>query len=895
MVSSLMLFLMLNSVALAEEKPKAKSLKLLTDRTWFSQVVNVPRRVTDDALACVVVSEPLSPGLAVEGYELVERSGLLGVCKHQQTRETEWTVQTRERKEIVPWTTTSSEQHTIQQTHSTQVCPLPGSTLAARPSAISPLPLPKSVETDAAFKIHNKSPEGPVLEYYYETEEESRIYVNAQYRLKKRFDAGSHGEVWKATRKQAEKEEHFVLKRLFLELGESMAQMGLREAHFGAVLQGEPHVTRFVEHFFRPNHVIKGKDNVSQPQSTPELWLVFYDEGKSLRQYLYKKVDVFYHADGTGHGGAGVVLQPSQFWEKLRTDARGESVLREIMRQLLQGVSSLHARGITHRDIKPSNILVSIPPSSKTSAVVPTPLVKLADFGSAVDEFTLKKLYAARAGSSANTGPSQAEETREYQPPEVLFSENGQPYDYIVPEAYDLWSVGVVFLEMVLGSPQVFLISPRERAKVDAVLDTQQRLQREKQSDDKSGLRTKAYLLHVLTKEFCIFQPGSRQLRSLYDKYALVTESCHFGRFNQTVVQRDPLKRGLEDIWGLDLIWRLLQWHPSERISAKHALQHAFFRGPYVCKESGRKFATKDDLLLHEQYLEAQKARENIFASVVRARYETPDQFVCPHCGRVFSTAQSCEQHAHARRHNMHSNFCNLKAPHLSAAIRNESKPLHIHSSDSRVGTAMFQGRRKYMEDFVLVLTEEQLLQNQEDSKALGFDLYAVVDGHLGLAAATYVVKNLPLILCRHFAGLSTLKNEISSGHSKLPDTTGNVSAEHELSEKFALRQTFLELHEGFLWSLDDMKSNSNNSTNDTAVGEYFSGCTLTVVLYFHKEKRIVSANVGDSRAVAWLPARPHDRHNFAANDIVPLSMDHCPNNQDERSRIESSGGFREA
>lgn len=887
--------LLLQCVTRAVEKSEVTSRKLLTDRAWFSQVANVPRRVTDDALACVAVSDPLQPGVAVEGYELVERSGLLGVCKHQQPRQPPWPMDARKQMGVVPWSTTSSERSTL-----TPVCPLPGAASASRRFPAPPLRLPKAVETDAAFKLQSKTLEGPVLEYHYETEDARRIYVNAHYRLKKRFDAGSHGEVWRATRRQGGKEEQFVLKRLFLELGESMAQMGLREAHFGVVLQGERHVARFVEYFFRPNHGIERQETPSHFQATPELWLVFHDEGKSLRQYLYERVEVFYDGDGHGQGGAGVVLQPSRFWEKLRTDALGENVLREIMRQLLEGVASLHARGITHRDIKPSNILVSIPPTSLTSTVAPMPLVKLADFGSAVDDYTLKNLYAASAGSTRPAGPSQAEETREYQPPEVLFGDHGQPYDYLAPEAYDLWSVGVVFLEMVLGSPQVFLISPRERVKLDVVLNAQQRLKRERHgSSEESGWRTKAYLLHVLTKEFCIFQPGSRQLRSLYDKYALVTESCHFGRFNQTLVERDPLKRGLEDSWGLDLIWRLLQWHPSARISAKEALQHAFFQGPYVCHESGRQFATKDELLLHERYLEAQRARESVFASVVRTRYELPDQFTCPQCGRVFSTARSCNQHALARRHNLHSNFCSFRAPHIFAAIQTESKPYHTRQPHlSHVGTALFQGRKKYMEDFVLVLSEQQLQQKwTARQEALGFDLYAVVDGHLGSAAALYVVKTLPYLLCRYFAAISKPKQDIMRTHSS--GTASNVSAELKLAETFALRQTFLELHEGFLHSLDDIASDGDSDSrhhgdaaNSTGVEEYFSGCTLTVVLHFRHEKRIVSANVGDSRALAWFPPKSHEHPDSTDDDIVPLSMDHSPNDPRERSRIESSGGF---
>ncbi|TDH70652.1 hypothetical protein CCR75_007167 [Bremia lactucae] len=881
------LLVLLQSLVLERFVAEIAPQKLLTDRTWFSQVANVP--VVVDALACMAVSDPLHPGVAVEGYELVERLGLLGVCKHQQTPQMQWPVPDRNMVQIIPCTLLSSN---VDRRHLT-VCPLPGAAKASQQFSAPPLPLPELVKKDADIRIPPNSPEGPMLEYHYATEEAERIYVNAHYRLKKKFDAGSHGEVWRATRSQGKKDEQFVLKRLYLELGENMVQMGLREAHFGALLQNELHVSRFVEYFFRPAKAVEKLENTMPLTSTPELWLVFRDEGKSLRQYLYEKLEVLSGADGEGHSGAGVVLQPSRFWEKLRTDVWGESVLREIMRQLLVGVASLHARGITHRDIKPSNILVFIPPSLSSSTTnPPMPLVKLADFGSAVDDYTLKNLYRMKAASTPSVGPSQAEETREYQPPEVLFSETGQPYDYTAPEAYDLWSVGVVFLEIVLGSPHVFLISPRERAKMDVVLNAQQRLRRKRQSNE-AGWRTKAYLLHVLTHDFCIFQPGPQQLRSLFDTYALVSESCHFGRFNRTVIERDPLKKGLQDMWGLDLIWRLLQWHPKDRITAIKALEHAFFQGAYVCNDSGRQFATKDELLLHERYLKVQKARDSIFASVVRPRYELPDRFTCPHCGRIFSTAHSCELHAHARRHMTNSSFCTFEASKITTAIRSETKAIDLPKPrHSRVSMALFQGRKKYMEDFVLVVTEDELFEKYgascEGSKPLGFHLFAVVDGHLGVTAATFVVENLPRVLFRLFAALANTNESSTRVYSSESFTVHNGSVERKVAETFALRQTFLELQEGFLLS----SSNDELDLKEKVIeGEYFSGCTLTVVLYFYQEQRVVSANVGDSRALAIFPTVSAPSATFPRN-VVPLSKDHCPNDSHERFRIESSGGF---
>lgn len=733
-------------------------------------------------------------------------------------------------------------------------------------------------------------------------EDLERLYVNSRYRLKDRFDAGSHGEVWLATTAAAPG--RFVLKRLFLELGDEMVHMGLREAHFGALLSGERHVTRFIEYFFRPplgsaatratprtdpesfhGQELDASSNGNsthrhthhhQPEApTPELWLVFHDEGMSLRHFLYSKQETY---SGSDEGTGGVILQRSLFWDKMRTDAKGELVLREILRQLLEGVAALHARGITHRDIKPSNILLTIATGEAGNAAVPAPVVKLADFGSAVDDYTVRHLYPA------GKGPSQAEETREYQPPEVLFDDYGKPFDFAHPLAYDMWSVGVVFLEMVLGSPQVFMISPRAQVKLDAELQHRQQHRKPQHEDDpvaNEQTRSKAYLLHVLTHEFCIFQPPSQQLRTLWDKYALVSESCHFGKFNKTVVERDPLHKGLENPYALDLMWKMLQWLPERRISAAEALEHAFFRGPYVCASSGRQFATKKELELHKRYLRVQEKRDRKFAIMVREPVEAPDEFECGHCHRKFATVASCEQHLHARRHfgagSMH--FCRFEAPDVAAAIQHETAESLSTSSTVEsplsttldVGMALLQGRKKYMEDFLLV----------QRIPALGdAEVYAVSDGHLGSAAATFVLSNLVEVLTRHFSEISS---RTSTASHPLRDDRDRESA-----EKMAMRQTFLELHEQFLlYAVENFGSSSPNGT--IISDEYFSGCTLTVIVYFPNERRLVSANVGDSRSIAWVPSEPADD---IQDTIIPLSMDHWPDVADERARIESSGGF---
>ena len=110
-----------------------------------------------------------------------------------------------------------------------------------------------------------------------------------------------------------------------------------------------------------------------------------------------------------------------------------------------------------HRDIKPSNILCqsNFDLENKASLESDASQIQcvLGDFSSALDVFARENFYT--------TGPSRWEQTDEYAPPEAIF---GSAYrNNEISPSFDSWSIGIVALELLLGTPNVFSVDQRTR------------------------------------------------------------------------------------------------------------------------------------------------------------------------------------------------------------------------------------------------------------------------------------------------------------------------------------------------------------------------------------------------------------------------------------------------
>jgi serine/threonine protein kinase/serine/threonine protein phosphatase PrpC len=368
------------------------------------------------------------------------------------------------------------------------------------------------------------------------------------------FARGHFGEVWRG--KLSRKTEHewdckpapdtisdafassrVILKRILLHQGSDLRLSAEREVYFGRLLCGSsPHLARFVHTFERT------------PSSGSEQWLVFKDEGESLERLIYAPEAV------GGSQGLQLVTQ-SEWWRDMRLQRKGRRTLKTILRHVFAAVDVSHAKfGIVHRDIKPANVFVKLDGDFVEA--------RLGDFGSAVDARSRSELYGA-------SGPSMAQETSEYSPPEVLF---GDDRGVERTSKYDMWSLGVMMAEVLaLGSPKAFSQISRKTTRLA--------LERELRGVHPKA-RAVAYRLRAML-ELCIVPPNTQVA-------PLLTWDCTETALMEVFKERDPLSVGFESVWTLRLLRKLLSWDPSERPTAGRALEHAFFRdsenaGGWMC------------------------------------------------------------------------------------------------------------------------------------------------------------------------------------------------------------------------------------------------------------------------------------------------------------------------
>ena len=199
-----------------------------------------------------------------------------------------------------------------------------------------------------------------------------------------------------------------------------------------------------------------------------------------------------------------------------------EMVVKLYTYQLCSALTYLHAASICHRDIKPQNLLVD----------PKTHVLKLCDFGSA------KQLQSGEPNISYIC-------SRYYRAPELIFGAT----DY--SPAIDIWSVGCVMAELVLGYPMF--------------------------SGD-SGVDQLVEIIKVLGT------PSRDEINSMNPNYNELKFPQIKGHSLHKIFGNSI---GVE---ALDLLTKFLTYSPKQRITAAQALRHPYFdeiRDPSVRLKDG--------------------------------------------------------------------------------------------------------------------------------------------------------------------------------------------------------------------------------------------------------------------------------------------------------------------
>ncbi|OII74483.1 protein kinase [Cryptosporidium ubiquitum] len=390
-----------------------------------------------------------------------------------------------------------------------------------------------------------------------------------------------------------------VMKKMSHDLEESkMLYSVVREVFFGIILYCSPNVSRFL-HIFEES--IEEKKAVEDSNTKSHIWLVYRYEGVSLGNLLFE----------INENGS---LVPSEFWWKKvkgkRGETNGENIFKEILYQILQGLNSAHSLGIIHRDIKPSNIFIS---ETKNDSGLESFYIRVGDWGSAMiteDEKINREIFVSNNYKEilealyGKTGPTSEDETEGFQPPEVQFksfrSENDESPRRL---SYDIWSLGIVMLQMLWGNLQVFsvlnedsefqhilkriifhvkhLINEENNTGLnhdELVIDSVYRLSLMRlclldiqETNQGYYSRLDAFISGIIEKAI------QKSIKNSSQDVIGITKKCGDEYFSDLIRKYDPSGVGLESPEAMDLLKKLLKPKYKERISIKEAITHPYF------------------------------------------------------------------------------------------------------------------------------------------------------------------------------------------------------------------------------------------------------------------------------------------------------------------------------
>ena len=226
--------------------------------------------------------------------------------------------------------------------------------------------------------------------------------------------------------------------------------------------------------------------------------------------------------------------------EQNATFALPLDLARRFLYQILKGVAFCHQRGVLHRNLKPKHLLIDLSdrePGTRpdTDVIDKSDRTALLERAQRCGRVKMSDFALVRSASLPLRQYTKEVVTLWYRAPEVLMGGH-----YFA--AVDLWSVGCVFAEMLVGKP----LFP--------------------------GICEVDQLFQIFSK---LGTPDKRKWEEFQE---LPNYSFKFPNWKKRPLQ--AFIPALENCpLGLDLLTKLLDVNPSTRITAQEALSHSFFDG----------------------------------------------------------------------------------------------------------------------------------------------------------------------------------------------------------------------------------------------------------------------------------------------------------------------------
>nr|ACG35326.1 serine/threonine-protein kinase AFC3 [Zea mays] len=228
-------------------------------------------------------------------------------------------------------------------------------------------------------------------------------------------------------------------------------------------------------------------------------------------------------------------------------------LVREFGRQLLESVAYMHELRLIHTDLKPENILlvsseyIKVPSTKKNSqgemhfkCLPKSSAIKLIDFGSTAFD---------------NRDHNSIVSTRHYRAPEIIL---GLGWSF----PCDIWSVGCILVELCSG---------------EALFQTHENLEHLAMMERVLGPLPEDMIRKASSSAQKYFR---RATRLNWPEGAVSRESIRAVRKLDRL--KDLVSRNADHskVALVDLLYGLLRFEPSERLTAEEALDHPFFRNP---------------------------------------------------------------------------------------------------------------------------------------------------------------------------------------------------------------------------------------------------------------------------------------------------------------------------